>query len=121
MLSAVVRALTTHAAAPVAEGYIGLLGGQGQSHILIIDEPQSVEGKQTKESLKKFYPLFTLHYSATHREAYDIIYRPDAMDAYNQHLVKRIATLGVTLTGSTATKPKARPCLTAMSCAALRT
>ena len=71
--------------------------------ILIIDEPQSVEGKQTKESLKKFNPLFTLRYSATHREAYDMIYRLDAMDAYNQHLVKRIAALGVTLTGSTAT------------------
>lgn len=71
--------------------------------ILIIDEPQSVEGKQTKESLKKFSPLFTLRYSATHREAYDMIYRLDAMDAYNQHLVKRIAALGVTLTGSTAT------------------
>ena len=71
--------------------------------ILIIDEPQSVEGKQTKESLKKFNPLFTLRYSATHREAYDMIYRLDAMDAYNQRLVKRIAALGVTLTGSTAT------------------
>ena len=39
--------------------------------ILIIDEPQSVEGKQTKESLKKFQPLFTLRYSATHKEKYD--------------------------------------------------
>ncbi|MFR5901697.1 MAG: DEAD/DEAH box helicase family protein [Neglectibacter timonensis] len=71
--------------------------------ILIIDEPQSVEGKQTKESLKKFNPLFTLRYSATHKEKYDMVYRLDAMDAYNQHLVKKIAALGVTLTGSTAT------------------
>ena len=71
--------------------------------ILIIDEPQSVEGKQTKESLKKFCPLFTLRYSATHKEKYDMVYRLDAMDAYNQHLVKKIAALGVTLTGSTAT------------------
>ena len=66
--------------------------------ILIIDEPQSVEGKQTKESLKKFNPLFTLRYSATHKEKYDMVYRLDAMDAYNQHLVKKIAALGVTLT-----------------------
>ena len=50
--------------------------------ILIIDEPQSVEGKQTKESLKKFCPLFTLRYSATHKEKYDMVYRLDAMDAY---------------------------------------
>lgn len=71
--------------------------------ILIIDEPQSVEGKQTKESLKKFNPLFTLRYSATHKDKYDMVYRLDAMDAYNQHLVKKIAALGVTLTGSTAT------------------
>lgn len=71
--------------------------------ILIIDEPQSVEGKQTKESLKKFCPLFTLRYSATHRETYNMVYRLDAMDAYNQHLVKKIAALGVTLTGTTAT------------------
>ena len=70
--------------------------------ILIIDEPQSVEGKQTRESLKKFNPLFTLRYSATHREAYDMVYRLDAMDAYNRHLVKKIAALGVTLTGSAA-------------------
>ena len=62
--------------------------------ILIIDEPQSVEGKQTRESLKKFNPLFTLRYSATHREAYDMVYRLDAMDAYNRHLVKKIAALG---------------------------
>ena len=71
--------------------------------ILIIDEPQSVEGKQTKESLKKFNALFTLRYSATHKEKYDMVYRLDAMDAYNQHLVKKIAALGVTLTGTTAT------------------
>ena len=71
--------------------------------ILIIDEPQSVEGKQTKESLKKFQPLFTLRYSATHKEKYDMVYRLDALDAYNQHLVKKIAALGVTLEGSTAT------------------
>lgn len=71
--------------------------------ILIIDEPQSVEGKQTKESLKEFNALFTLRYSATHKEKYDMVYRLDAMDAYNQHLVKKIAALGITLTGTTAT------------------
>lgn len=71
--------------------------------ILIIDEPQSVEGKQTKESLKKFNALFTIRYSATHKEKYDMVYRLDAMDAYNKHLVKKIAALGVTLTGTTAT------------------
>lgn len=54
--------------------------------VLIIDEPQSVEGKQTKERLKEFHPLLTLRYSATPREYYNLIYRLDAMDAYNKNL-----------------------------------
>ena len=40
---------------------------EGTNPILIIDEPQSVEGRQTKEKLKEFNPLLTLRYSATHR------------------------------------------------------
>lgn len=71
--------------------------------ILIIDEPQSVEGKQTKERLKEFHPLLTLRYSATPREYYNLIYRLDAMDAYNKKLVKKISVKGVTETGTTAT------------------
>ena len=58
--------------------------------IMIIDEPQSVEGKQTKERLKDFKPLFTLRYSATHKEKYDMVYRLDAMDAYNQNWLRRL-------------------------------
>lgn len=73
--------------------------------ILIIDEPQSVEGKQTKERLKEFNPLFTLRYSATHRadSIYNMIYRLDAMEAYNKKLVKKIAVKGITESGTTAT------------------
>ena len=63
--------------------------------ILIIDEPQSVEGPQTKENLKKFHPLFTLRYSATPRETHNLVYRLDAMDAYNKHLVKKISVIGI--------------------------
>jgi type III restriction enzyme len=74
--------------------------------ILIIDEPQSVEGKQTKENLKQFHPLFTLRYSATHKadSIYNMIYRLDAMEAYNKRLVKKIAVKGITESGSTATE-----------------
>lgn len=74
--------------------------------ILIIDEPQSVEGKQTKENLKQFYPLMTLRYSATHKSdsIYNMIYRLDAMEAYNKRLVKKIAVKGITESGSTATE-----------------
>ena len=73
--------------------------------ILIIDEPQSVEGTQTKERLKEFQPLITLRYSATHKSdsIYNMIYRLDAMEAYNKRLVKKIAVKGITETGSTAT------------------
>ena len=73
--------------------------------ILIIDEPQSVEGKQTKERLKEFHPLLTLRYSATHKSEsiYNMVYRLDAMEAYNKRLVKKIAVKGITETGSTAT------------------
>lgn len=74
--------------------------------IVIIDEPQSVEGKQTKERLKEFNPLLTLRYSATHKKdsMYNMIYRLDAMEAYNKKLVKKIAVKGITITGSTATE-----------------
>ncbi|MCD8146352.1 MAG: DEAD/DEAH box helicase family protein, partial [Clostridiales bacterium] len=74
--------------------------------ILIIDEPQSVEGKQTKERLKEFNPLMTLRYSATHRadSIYNMVYRLDAMEAYNKRLVKKIAVKGITESGSTATE-----------------
>lgn len=74
--------------------------------IVIIDEPQSVEGKQTKENLKQFNPLMTLRYSATHRSdsIYNMIYRLDAMEAYNKRLVKKIAVKGITESGSTATE-----------------
>ena len=73
--------------------------------ILIIDEPQSVEGKQTKERLKEFNPLLTLRYSATHKtdSLYNMVYRLDAMEAYNKRLVKKIAVKGITESGSTAT------------------
>lgn len=71
--------------------------------ILIIDEPQSVEGKKTKEKLKEFHPLMTLRYSATHKEIYNMVYRLDAIEAYNQKLVKKIAVKGITETGTTAT------------------
>ena len=74
--------------------------------ILIIDEPQSVEGAATKERLKEFNPLFTLRYSATHKKdsLYNMIYRLDAMEAYNKKLVKKIAVKGISVTGSTATE-----------------
>ena len=73
--------------------------------ILIIDEPQSVEGAATKEGLKSFNPLLTLRYSATHKKdsIYNMVYRLDAMEAYNKRLVKKISVKGISESGTTAT------------------
>ena len=74
--------------------------------ILIIDEPQSVEGPAAKKNLKLFCPLLTLRYSATHKSdsIYNMVYRLDAMEAYNKRLVKKIAVKGIEESGSTATE-----------------
>ena len=74
--------------------------------VLIIDEPQSVEGKQTKERLKEFHPILTLRYSATHKSdsIYNMIYRLDALEAYNKKLVKKIAVKGISASGTTGTE-----------------
>jgi type III restriction enzyme len=71
--------------------------------ILIIDEPQSVDGERTLESMQDFNPLFTLRYSATHKVEYNKVYRLDALDAYNKRLVKKIQVKGIHLKGSTGT------------------
>ena len=77
--------------------------------IMIIDEPQSVlgvdKGNKTRKGLAQFKPLFTLLYSATHRKGdiYNMMFRLDAIDAYNQKLVKKIEVKGIKQIGSTAT------------------
>lgn len=71
--------------------------------ILIIDEPQSVDGPVALEMMQEFKPLFTLRYSATHKVDYNKVYRLDALDAYNQRLVKKIQVKGINLKGSTGT------------------
>lgn len=62
--------------------------------IIIMDEPQKMEGEATQTALKKFNPLFTLNYSATHKTKHDTIYALDAYDAYKERLVKRIQVQG---------------------------
>jgi len=64
--------------------------------ILILDEPQKMgkENSATQKALKKFNPLFTLNYSATHAKQHNLIYVLDALDAYNKRLVKKIEVKG---------------------------
>lgn len=71
--------------------------------ILILDEPQKMEGTKTLESLSEFKPLMILRYSATHKTEYNKVHRLDALDAYNQKLVKKIAVRGITVRGLTGT------------------
>ena len=67
--------------------------------ILILDEPQKMEGAATMEALPKFKPLIILRYSATHRTQHNRVHRLDALDAYNQKLVKKIAVRGIQTRG----------------------
>ncbi len=67
--------------------------------ILILDEPQKMEGTKTLESFKGFNPLMILRYSATHKTEHNKIHRLDALDAYNQKLVKKISVRGISVKG----------------------
>ena len=62
--------------------------------ILILDEPQKMGGEATQEALTNFNPLFTINYSATHRVQHNLVHVLDALDAYNQKLVKKIEVKG---------------------------
>lgn len=73
--------------------------------IVIIDEPQSVDGtKKSKQALASLNPLCTLRYSATHKELYNLMYRLTPVDAYQEHLVKHIEVNSVSIDKAT-TKP----------------
>ncbi|MGW8645622.1 type III restriction-modification system endonuclease [Micromonospora chalcea] len=73
--------------------------------IVIIDEPQKIGAARSLEALSRFNALMVLRYSATHKVEHNKVHRLDALDAYNQKLVKKIAVRGITvkgLAGSTA-------------------
>ena len=65
--------------------------------IIIMDEPQKMEGEATQKALRNFKPLFVLNYSATHKTSHNCIYALDAYDAYKQRLVKKIQVKGITV------------------------
>ena len=67
--------------------------------IVIIDEPQKMSADNSLKSLAEFNALMVLRYSATHRVEHTKVHRLDAVDAYNQKLVKRIAVRGITVKG----------------------
>src|SRR5690606_18617843 len=66
---------------------------QATHPIIIVDEPQSVDGGLNgagKKALDAMNPLCTLRYSATHVDKFNMVYRLDAVDAYEKGLVKQI-------------------------------
>ena len=63
--------------------------------IVIIDEPQSVEGEKTQGFLSEFNALFTLRYSATPKNYFNLVYRLDARRAFREKLVKKIEVVGL--------------------------
>ena len=70
--------------------------------ILIVDEPQSVDGGLQgagKTALGEMQPLCTLRYSATHADTHHMVYRLDAVDAYERRLVKQIEVASATVEG----------------------
>jgi type III restriction enzyme len=71
--------------------------------ILIVDEPQSVDGGlagQGKKALAEMNPLCTLRYSATHADKHHMVYRLDAVDAYERKLVKQIEVASLQVDGA---------------------
>ncbi|MBO0369250.1 DEAD/DEAH box helicase family protein [Pseudomonas putida] len=70
--------------------------------IIIVDEPQSVDGGlqgQGKKALDAMNPLCTLRYSATHADKHHMVYRLDAVDAYDRGLVKQIEVASLQVEG----------------------
>lgn len=65
--------------------------------IIILDEPQKMGGTATQAALRQFNPLFTLNYSATHKNVHNPVYVLDALDAFNKRLVKKIEVIGFEL------------------------
>ena len=68
--------------------------------VIIVDEPQSVDGGLSgrgKEALDAMNPLCTLRYSATHVDKHHMVYRLDAVDAYEKKLVKQIEVASATI------------------------
>lgn len=71
--------------------------------IIILDEPQKMEGPATQKALPKFNPLMILRYSATHKTQHNKVHRLDAVDAFSQKLVKKIEVRGIQAKGLTGT------------------
>lgn len=90
------KANVIHRAQDKLSGYRPIDFIQQTNPIVIIDEPQSVDRTdKSKEAIGSLNPLCTLRYSATHVHKYNMVYRLDAVDAYEQKLVKKIEVISI--------------------------
>lgn len=78
---------------------------QKTNPILILDEPQNMEGESTKKALENFNSLLRLRYSATHRNIYNLVYQLAPYDAYQLGLVKKIEVFSVVDDGDAGNGP----------------
>ena len=79
------------------EGFVGSPKEslQKTNPILILDEPQNMESDLSKSALNELNPLFTLRYSATHKNYYNLVYSLGAKEALDNGLVKQIDVLAL--------------------------
>ena len=63
--------------------------------IVIMDEPQNMNSAKSKDAIRTLKPLFSLRYSATHKETPNLVYRLTPVEAFRRNLVKRIQVIGV--------------------------
>jgi type III restriction enzyme len=75
---------------------------QATHPVVIMDEPQNMEGQLSQEALERLAPSFTLRYSATHKTRRNVIYRLDPVDAHDLGLVKQIVVADVQQQGADA-------------------
>jgi type III restriction enzyme len=68
---------------------------QATKPVVIIDEPQNMESERASAAIARLSPFCTLRYSATHKHAYNRVYRLGPVDAYDKNLVKRIEVASV--------------------------
>jgi len=68
---------------------------QATRPIVIMDEPQNMESDTAKSAIASLNPLCTLRYSATHKDKYNLMYKLDSIDAYDQKLVKQIEVASI--------------------------
>src|SRR6185312_2979516 len=68
---------------------------QATHPIVVVDEPQKMEGEKAIEAIGRLNPLCTLRYSATHKNPYNLVYKLDPIQAYDLRLVKRVEVASV--------------------------